>query len=390
MVRRWMPGICLLALLVSGHSLSAAELALKVDVKEVQHGKLFRAILSTDQQQRALALADLSSLEERFVIHRLGDISTQGGGQQRSLWLIPREAGRQTIPAVMLGRMRSQALSLDVAKAIDDKTGEPIQIQFDVDTTSPVWPRQQLLYRVQLQSDDPYVDLEVERLRNKDLRVYEMAQQTDRNETSDGPMYRHTAGWAIFAPGPGQYAVELPEIRYGREGIVSHRFFAEPIELQVQALPGYLSANLPVGEIKLDSDIGAMSLAVTSNLQVYQLRLTARGVPKIWLPDYLSGLGNNTALNPYQLDVQTVQGMDRDGVFTEQRIRLPLSFRQSGWHFLGPLDLRYLNPGTRKLEGSKRQLRLPIALHPWQMTLSALILLLLAMLLARWNLRLFV
>ena len=384
--RRWKWGVW--AWLFFAPTLWASQLSLQFPDAQMERGRTVRAVLATTQLQHPLSAVDLALLQPWFVVERRGEVEVDARHsiQRRVLWLTPRDEGEFELPPLSLAGMQGGAQAVRITPARDGKDGEVIAPRFP-SLPARAWARQQVVYAVVVESAQRFLRLEVETGGLDGFEVMAIPQQVDVMEGEGRKRYRHTAGWLLFATGAGPHTVQLPALRYGREGVMSHRFYPPPQSIQIQPLPDYLPPNLAVGQVELQGAAAPWAITRSGGLQQRSFTLTTRGIPAQWWRPPAITVREPGAVWLYESEVERAEVIDADGLTVRYRYSLPLSIEQSGWQRLGPLQLQVFDPLTGRLQGRETVIDLPLALHLWQEVLLWLLLVVLLLLLARGSVR---
>jgi hypothetical protein len=370
------------ALLLFVPGLWAAQLTLQFPATELERGRSVRAVLATDQLRQSLKAVDLAPLSPWFVVERRGELTVdkRRATQAQVIWLTPRKTGEFHLPSLHLGGLRCGTQLVRITPARDAGDGEVISPRFP-SLPSHAWARQQLVYTVAVESTRRFLRLEAEPVELEGFEVMAIPQQVEA--ITGGRRYRHTAGWLLFPVGAGGHRLQLPALRYGREGVMSHRFYPPPLSIDIEPLPEYLPPGLAVGEIDVQGAERPWRLTRSGELQQRSVTVTTRGIPSKWWRPPAIQVADPDAVHLYESQPQRSEVIDASGLAVSYRYRLPLSIDGSGWYSLEPWQLRYFDPQTGRLQGGGRVIELPLALHLWQEILLWLALLLSAIYAAR-------
>lgn len=373
-------GVWLYAQLVS-----AAALQITVESTTVELGKPIWLTVTSDQTTQSLDTLDLSPWQNDFVLPRQKNVifDEDGKSQRLSLKMYPRRKGILKLPALWFLNEQTGAINITVNDAVDPKTKSPIDFRYRISTTSP-WQKQQVSIVCMVTTRDEHVVFESS---DSNLSGAELIPM----RIESAPVYhelqlhtRYTLGWVLIPSRSGQQQLQLPPIQYLRDGIVTHQFYLPPLMLDVQPLPAWLPATIPVGTVNVTGYSLPQTFLSTSVLSQSRLQLRLDAVAPESVPAYQQQLRSDSTLQFYAAQQQLVTTIDSNGIAHLLTYDIPLIAKRLGIYRLPNLRLQYFEPES----GTLKTVQIPgpsvVILNVW----IKLFLLLIMSVSAVWLLRL--
>ncbi len=258
---RWL--CALLSFLFSAASL-AAEFTARIDRNAVALGEpltLTLTLLNSETRLRAEGVApniDLSVLAKDFEVgkpqasHRYNvDLGRGRSTSELSVELFARRGGTFTLPAFRIDGLSSTPLKVQVSGLAPDAL--PDVFSRGGVSKRRVWQREHLVawldvyHRVPLKSASvgEYIDTEPTRI---ELLEHRELPQSQRQETVNGTPYQVVrTAWAIFPIESGALKIVLPDVWVVTAADRKLRLPHQTENVQVQALPVTVDADLIVG-----------------------------------------------------------------------------------------------------------------------------------------------
>lgn len=364
-----------LVVLVCFSNAATASLSARIDHPQVQLGKpvIFSLVLHTGLSQPAKTATeiDIAGLRQFFYID---DKETrqrqQDNGDQLWTWrLYPYATGRWQIPAIQVGTERSLPVPVEVIDAIDPKTQHRIQVEHMLSTRRP-WARQQftLITRLTTQADLRRFTQSRPQIPRLDFlpldTVTEQQAQT----------YQYTSALVITAHSAGRYNLNLPPLSVIRDGVVTHRFYSPPQEIDVRPLPVYLPATVPVAKLRLVS-MPENVFAFTDHLRRLNFKLEAVGNADLNTLALDSRLKNTQSLRfyPATISTQRNKAATSEGVSQYISVSVPYKANQQGRLPVAGWQLSYFDPQDSQLH--KLDIRMPAvyAVNVWLFSIVVLL-----------------
>jgi hypothetical protein len=335
-------------------------LTLELDHQEIELGADVVARITAHGVPDRLAELDLGALGEDFAFD-LGK-SSDGAAQSIKVVLHPRRTGELTVPSLALGGARTAPHTLSVRPAATSKGS------IDVHTSAAglrVWQRQQLIVTVEVDTPQPFASLETEPWSPEGFEVVPLPVSRQRNSHPADHRESLRLGWAIFPLNAGAQTVELPRIRYVRNGLVQ-RVFAPPLlHVEVRALPSYVPPTLPVGRVELNAALQGPSVLHTSAITTWRVSLSSDELPPWWLPAVLRQVRSDDELKVFTVSSERSMSPDPNGVHGETVHRIPIKPLINGVLALPALRLQYFDPHKGRLVTIVYPGERYLALGPW-------------------------
>ncbi|WP_019895025.1 hypothetical protein [Hydrogenovibrio halophilus] len=128
-------------------------------------------------------------------------------------------------------------------------------------------------------------------------------------------------------------------------------FAAPPVALNIQALPGFLPWQMPVGRLQLQAE--SLPWLVTDGaLYHWTLRLTGRDLAQNRLPDLSRQMQGHSAIEWLSAKTRVSQTWTQKGLISEAEMTQPLRIKGFGPVRLPEVTVNALNPQTGKLQTS--------------------------------------
>lgn len=269
--------------MLSGTVIAGDRLTVASTVESVELGKPFVLNVMTSLKTPSLARIDLSPLQKDFVIKEVGDVSYSESQevQMLRLRLYARDTGIFTIPELKFEGRSSYSFPVRIEKAIDPKTKKPVDIKFEFKHNSP-WVRQQWILKVTITSADEIIILKTEQPDLENFRGT-VIEQSSYHNVSDGK-YLHKTGWVLFPGRAGTFDLDLPAIKYYRDGVNTHNFYPPRLTLNVKPLPAYIPGTVPVGKLSLRLDGPDNPFLIRGNLHSYKMEIVGHGIQAVDMP----------------------------------------------------------------------------------------------------------
>lgn len=333
---------------------------------KLELGKALNLVLSTSNKNASFDKLDLSPLAQDFVIKEIGDavLDNKTGLTTITIRLYPRAMGDKRIPALSLAGVSSAAVPVTVTPAIDPKTKEVITLAFEY-TRQPLWVKQQWLMKARLLSGEKFIVLDTEEIKIRNFSIYPLDKSRKISDKPD--VFRHELGWAMFSTRAGEYDIQLPAIRYYRDGVNTHRFYPPTVSLKIQLLPSYVPGTIPVGKLRLIDNESKKLLHVVNQLYERRFQLVADGIVLSDLPDMqmLTTDTDNVVYYPASEDQQ--QNTSETGIVSRITYTVPFVTQQSGLIKLPLTRLQYFDPDTGKIQSVSPLATTRLTLNLWLM-----------------------
>jgi hypothetical protein len=367
--------IILLALLYSACALANNGLIVESSARQVELGKPFFIDLRTGIQSSPLANIDLTALKSDFFVREIMDVHYDAVNKQQVLRLkvYPRDKGILTIPSLQFAGQSSSPLTIEISSAIDPKTGKPLEVYFSYDN-EPLWAKQQWVVTAGIISDAKIVHLESEQ---PTLQFFDQIALTpgQHSQAGDGK-FRHETGWVLFPARAGNFELELPAIKYYRDGVNTHNFYPPHLQVTVRPLPVYIPGTVPVGRLSIRLEGPAQPFMISGDLNHYQLQIIGEGIQLADMPVIsLQSLEPSETLH-YQYIKEAQQELSTHGLSSKVSYRFPFVTAKTGLVTFAEIRLQYFDPVSGRLHSQTFNPESLVSLPWW---LAALLFMLVAL-----------
>ncbi|MBI3563506.1 MAG: BatD family protein [Gammaproteobacteria bacterium] len=344
-------------------------LDVRVNNPQVELGKPFTLTLRFNQRHPSLDAIDLTPWRQAFHVMPITDIEKRPHGQRWQVRLYPYALGSQPIPVLNFAGQHSQALVVDVTPAVDPKTHTPMEFRTAINPPRP-WLKQAVYINAELISTSPIMVVETNTPTTASGVVYP---QRVTHETLSAGRTRHHSGWIWFPQQRGTQTLEPLFVVVQRDGVMTHSFYIRPPRIEVQPLPPYLPATLPVGNLQLHATTTSPRWRFTDRLYSLGFELLATDVLPSDLPPLDRQLHSRNALTLYTATQRLITRFDRPMTSTTH-YQIPFSLAHSGYYSPGSVQLQYFDPHTAKLRSLVTPLPAYIAIAPVWAAMTILLL----------------
>ncbi|MGD8999673.1 MAG: hypothetical protein PVF75_04600 [Granulosicoccaceae bacterium] len=379
MVKRWQLFIALVLYSMT-LAVRAEQLVLQTDSTETELGLPIMADLYAVASEQNLGNIDLQLLQRNYgvVIKQSADAVTDPRWpgqhiQHLRLWLYPSQTGEQIVPSLRLGQAQTTRQRIRV---IEGKTRRGL-IKFSSEVSSEaVWQRQQLLVTTTITTPDRYASLQAEAPVLRNVDVIPLPPRREFNADGGSTLQ---IGWALFPLSPGQQRIRLPAIDYRLSGVVKRKYYLPPLTIKVKALPAYLPPTIPVGKIRVSSDVTPAALLQPQRLAYWHIRLQGDKVSPLWMPPVLRQLKSDQAITFLPAGSEHSIAHAPAGIQARVSHEVPFKPADNGRTALPALRVQYFDPETARLETLRHQpQRLWVIGMGWRILLGLLLLALLS------------
>jgi len=329
---------------------------------KVELGKTLTLLLSAPDAATKLNNIDLTSVETFFHINTSADIELSDTTNKQSwkLHLTPYKTGGIELAPLFFNGEHSKPLSLSVTDSFDKKTGTPINLLTHVSSQDP-WTREQVLFSVDLQTSIPRAQIKLGTTPVTGAVIEQLDVHHKVNYKDAHSPHHYKTGWALFPLTSGKVKINLPPVELIRDGVTTHRFYLAPLELNVQALPLYIPATIPVGRIELTSE-RTIKYLLQNNLDEYKLSLTGQNMLLTNLPDITSQITSNRSIRIYPETTNATQTNTHKGIMSQINYTIPVKALNQGYSGLDDIRLTYFDPvsGTLKVHNQSNLILLSV------------------------------
>lgn len=366
MVSRYLTSVFLICLFMfAANSHAASNFTATFTSSEVELGRAITLILSAPGATPELNTINLEEFETYFHINTSSDVEfdEQNGQQTWKLRLTPYNTGTTELAPLVFNNEYSQSSSLNVTDAIDKKTGTPISLSTHVSSTQP-WVREQVLLSIHLQTSIPRAQFKLGPATVANTIVEKLNVHHNQEPELNHSPHNYKIGWAIFPLAPGKMKITLPPVELIRDGVTTHRFYNAPFELNVQALPLYIPATIPVGRIELSS-AHTIKYLLQNNLDEYKLSLTGQNMLLTNLPDITSQITSNRSIRVYPETTNTTQTNTHKGIVSQINYIIPIKALKQGYSGLDDIRLTYFDPVSGTLKVYNQSNLILLSINTW-------------------------
>jgi len=342
---------------------------------QIELGKPLWLELSTNQTTPSLNTIDFNELGKQFHIDKNWPINIDPklGRQSWRLRLYAYSTGAKTIPSLLYASLRSAALDIEIKDAIDPKTNTPIKLQTYIshDENHPAWVREQILVRYTLLTQNAYSQFQIPNDTLPGIEIRSFALDAKPRSTQQ---YQYTLGWSIHALQAGMPQLSLPPLQFINDGVPTHHFYTPPLALSIKALPIYVPATMPVGQLRvLVPDHWRFTFS--QRLAQFPLIINGRGIPFNQLPAIANEIQSTASLRTYPTRAQPEDSFTADGMMSSASYQVSYKPISQGLLSLPPIRLNYFDPNSATVKTLELESVRIVSASPWLVALLAIIVL---------------
>jgi hypothetical protein len=348
MVRYWYWSVLLLLACTQANAMQPF-FSVTLDTRQVEYGKSVRLTLETNRSSPSLNAISLNSLDKDFVVETVYSSARTADptGQRRAVRLYPRHSGKLVIPALHYQELTSQAIDIQVTRAVDHKTNTPVRIENHIEQDN-VWLKQAVKVTMEFETRASIIVLDTEPVRIDNFQILQIP--TDHRTAEDGSNNTlHRIGWILFPTRVGSYHLQLPAIQYIRDGVTTHRFYPPPMTLEVRPLPRYVPATMPVGNMTLEMRLPEQWFAQAGKLQYLSVLLRGDGIRQQDLLSLEQQFKSTDAINYYPASTDDELRTDFSGLTSIREYRIPFVMQTSGLIRPPSLRIQYFDPDSGRI-----------------------------------------
>lgn len=345
---------------------AAPPFGLAVESSQVEYGKPLYIDLHTAYPQPPLEELDLSPMDRDFVVQTYENVDheTDSGQQSWRIRLYPRRPGETLIPSLAFHGINTEPVRVIVTPSFDHKDNAPIRVSSEVSDTA-VWINQAVQVTMQVESGSRYAWLDTETAQQNDIEIVPVPFARHTRALKGRQRTQHRIGWILHPQASGTTTIQLPPVKYKRDGTITHWFYPPEIELHVRALPAYVPPTIPVGRIELEASVPDQLFFVKRELAFLSLRITGEGPPGQYLPGLSRQLKSNQTVTFYPAQVRADDNSDQAGIRRDSVYQVPFAPKVMGLISLPSVRLQYFDPSTGKIQAQSRSLGKFIAISQW-------------------------
>jgi hypothetical protein len=330
-VRRWLQRLGAWVLLGLAGAGFSAELQLEFDRQSVEWGKPLRGFVvyrgTTDHGHVVSGYAEVGGDETGEMTRR------------QSVRLYPRRMGEQMLPALSYAGVRSEPLRIDVRPPRPQHGSLTLDHQVSAER---VTAGEQLAVQVRLVTTDPRVRVSIDPIEQAGVSTAMLGSSV---EPGPDDSVVHRLGWSLHFAEAGRHRLALPPVRYTLFGRDLYQIHLPLLEVEVEALPGYVPLTVPVGRLTVESRIEPWQ-----GVPAWWVRVETDGRLPIGLPELEGQLARLAAVQPARIAREQHEEARPDGRYSVIAYRAPLPRWSSG---LGPgpqITLQVYDPQRRRVQ----------------------------------------
>ncbi len=244
--------------------------------------------------------------------------------------------------------------------------GEPV--------ATDAWFNQPVRLVLWIGSDSPYASLETAAIQQAGVEVVELPAMRQPREVAGTTLTEYRVGWVFYPRVTGLVELELPTLRFRRDGLVTHRIELPRIRLQVRPLPRFVPPTLPIGPLALEVEAPQGMLLTRGKLEFLRLRILGEAPPGQSLSGLLRQFRSDDRVTFYPPREHTQEEGGWRGGRHATVYEIPFASRVTGVAPLPVLRLQYFDPGTGKLVTRHQALGRYLSLPRWLLWAGMLLL----------------
>ncbi len=170
--------------------------------------------------------------------------------------------------------------------------------------------------------------------------------------------------WKIYPQLPGVSVLQLPLVKYQRDGVTTHRFVLPEIHLNVRGLPLFIPPTMPVGYVALEYKLPHDWFLLTDEPQTLFLRIRAEGNMELAASQILRQIRSSEAMAFYSSDlIHEIAATTSE--FTERVYQISFRPKQTGFVSMPSVRRQYFDTSSGKIRSTTDSLGWYIAVSPW-------------------------
>jgi len=332
----------------------------------IQPGESFRLILELDENAPS-GLPNLDPLSHDFYItgraHSTSYLYVNGKSQTTSRWeitLVPKYAGKVTVPAIQIGQARSKAITIKVSdeektasKPSHEAPDRAVFIQTQASNKNP-YLNQQVIYTIKIFHQASLLDAAYQPPQLTDALVIPLGQQKQYQVMEYGEPYMvEEQNYAFFPQKTGAQVLFPPKLQALIYEHVPRRVQAsgQALTLDVKSIPDSIAADtwLPAKRVELNESYDADgSVFDEGHTLTRTIHLKATGLPAELLPPI--ELTQSDAFNTYQEQPERENSIDSKNIVGRSVVKVSYLLHKSGKIVLPEQNITWFNTETNQLE----------------------------------------
>lgn len=340
-------------------------LRLVVATSGVEYGKSINVDVFARGMKPDLNTLDLSVLDRDFTVETRDSVErdTEAGRQHWRIHLYPRRPDELWIPSLIFHGVKADPVRITVRPAVG-KDDVPIQVSSEVGNTA-VWINQAVRVVMEIDSDSRYASLETGTAQQDGLEFVSLPHTRTTRMTDGKQRTLHRIGWVLYPQTPGTLTLQLPPVKYQRDGVITHRFYPPKIELHVRPLPAFVPPTMPIGRMTLDVALPGRFFLVRRELEFLTLRVTSEGPPDQRPSAVLRQLKSDRTVTFYPPRDRVDDGEPDTNNVNERTFQVPFAPKTMGLISLPSVRLQYFDPSTGMIETYTQPLGRVLSVSQW-------------------------
>lgn len=354
--------LCILFLFVAPQLF--AHLSMEVENKEITRDEAFHLVLKTDKSTNKRP--DFSPLEKDFIVAGTEQSSQytiiNGKTLTSTEWillLLPKHAGKLTIPSIQLGQEKTNPVTVSVGETkphhapLASHPGHAVMMKTEASNEHP-YVHQEVIYTVKIYHRERLIDASYQPSTPKDGLMIPLGNGRRYQTFENGEMYIvDEQKYAFFPDKSGKMEIESPEFR----AVVYHdipeqiSLKAKPVLLNIKKIPKSVTADnwIPAKNLTLrEIDDGDTSRLTEGQTFTRTFVLTAEDLPAALLPP--PPLESTDKIAVYAEPSQEKNSLKNETLTGKKTIKVTYLFNQAGDIVLPEIRYPWFNTVTGKEE----------------------------------------
>ena len=342
-------GFMFLLTLISNISFSAQQIIIFTDKSESTIGRPIRVDIYGISLNEKISDIKLNQLSKNFgvvtdyVINETSDERWPNKTIQiLKLKLYPRKVGTIIIPRISSNNTHSAEKTLTIKK------GEMGLPELTLSTSEP-YERQQIIAQFSIISNNSTSRLSLK----KDMNIRGFESQPlpfKRTKIKEG-IYHLQIGIALSALRNGLLTLELPPVEYSVSGVSRKQFYFPTKQINLKRLPLYLPPTIPVGNVKIQSNLSSTKLLKSDSIYYWNIELSGALNNAYQLPAILRQIKSNNYIKFLPVDSKRSKTKTSSSLISIVHHSIPFKVFDSGALELPEIQLQYFDHATGKIEG---------------------------------------
>lgn len=260
--------------------------------------------------------------------------------QVLGLKLYPRQTGKLTIPALQHDGFSTDQSSIDITEGKSSSPSLTI-------SAKQIYARQQFYIYVNYTSNESTSRLEpgIE----EKIDGFEIQPLGFERTKLDNKLYQLSTGWSVSTLNPGNKTLDLPPVVYSVSSIQRKRFYFPTLDLQIKAVPGYLSPTLPIGEFIITEATHPAYFATTNKLYYWKIHVSGHVNQAFQLPSISRFLKNTDSITFLPTSKEITKEVNHRQYLTRITYTIPYKLTTNGLTSLPDIGVPFFDPDISKV-----------------------------------------